>query len=92
MLAGVNLAGRIADKLSAASIIGKSVTEDAQSYGPGVNETRRVRCIITAIKDKIKLDAQRYHDFREILVSIGPDAETALHYMPEKGKPLFNYY
>ena len=87
-LATVRLAGRVADKLSAAGIIGQSVTELAHNYGPGITETSRVRDIITALKDKIQLDARRYHDIRTVLLSLGADADTALHYMPEKGKVI----
>ena len=88
-LANVMLAGRIADKLSAAGVIGKSVTELAHNYGPCITETSRVRDIITALKDKIQLDARMYHAFRDILLSLGPDTETALYYMPEKGKVIY---
>ena len=88
-LATVRLAGRVADKLSAAGIIGKSVTELAHNYGPGITETSRVRDIITVLKDKIQLDARRYHDFRKVLLSLDADADTALHYMPEKGGVIF---
>ena len=88
-LATIRLAGRVADKLSAAGIIGKSVFEFAHNYDPGITETSRVRDIVTALKDKIQLDARRYHDFRKILASLGADADTALCYMPEKGNAIF---
>ena len=87
-LATVKLAYRVANKLSAAGIVGKYVTELAQNYGPGITETTRVGHIITALQDKIQLDARRYHNFRKVLLSLGADADTALHYMPEKGKML----
>ena len=89
-LAHVKLAARVADKLSAASIIGKSVAELAYNYGPGITETSRVRDIITALKDTIQLDTRRYHNFRDILLSLGADAETALYYMPEKGEVIID--
>ena len=79
------LAARVASKLSAAGILGESVTEHVDNYGPGVTERSRLQHIITALKDKIQLDARRYHDFREILVSLGADTETALPYMPKEG-------
>ena len=85
-LANVNLAGRIADKLSAARIVGQSVCRGATTYGPGVTEVERIRPIVTALKDKIQQNAQAYHQFRGVLVSLGPDAETSLYYMPEKGR------
>ena len=85
-LANVNLAGRIADKLSAAHIIGQSIRHDATTYGPGVTEVHRIRPIIIALEDKIRQNAQTYHQFRGILLSLGADAETALYYMPEEGK------
>ena len=88
-LATVRLAGSVADKLNAVGIIGKSVTELAHNYGPGITETSRAREIIMALKDKIQLDAQNYHNFREVLLSLGADTETALHYMPEKGKAIY---
>ena len=83
------LAAKVAGKLNAAGIIGDAVTAHVYSHGPGITETSRLQHIITALKDKIQLDAQRYHDFRQILVSLGADADTALHYMPEKGKAIF---
>ena len=82
------LAARVASKLSAAGIIGESVTEHVHNYGPGITERSRLQHIITALKDMIKLDARRYHDFRDILVSLGIDADKALHYLPEKGKAI----
>ena len=85
-LANVKLAGRIADKLSAARIIGPSIRHDAINYGPGVTEVHRIRPIIIALEDKIQQNAQTYHQFRGILLSLGADAETALFYMPKKGK------
>ena len=88
MLANVRLAGRVADKLSAAGIIGKSVTELAHNYGIGITETSRVRHIITVLKDMIQLNPRRYHEFRDILLSLGADTETALHYMPKTGKVI----
>ena len=83
------LAARVASKLSAAGIIGESVTEHVHNYGPGITERSRLQHIITALKDKIQLDARRYHDFRDILVSLGADADTALPYMPKTGKAIF---
>ena len=85
-LANVNLAGTMADKLSAAGILGQSVTQHAYIHAPNVTEAGRVRPIIAALKDKIEQNAQIYHDFRGILQLLGSDADTALHYMPGKGK------
>ena len=88
-LANVRLADRVASKLSAAGIIGESVTEHVYNYGPGITERSRLQHIITALKDKIQLDARRYHEFRNVLLSLGPDTEAAIHYMPETGKVYF---
>ena len=84
-LANVPLAGRIADKLSAAGTIGEYVKQLAHIHAPGVTEVDRVRPIIAALKDKIQQDVQIYHHFRGILLSLGADADTALYYLPEKG-------
>ena len=91
-LATVKLAGTLADKLSAAGILGQSVTEQAGIYGPDVTETCRVRPIIAALKDKIEQNSQIYHDFRGILQSLGADADTALHCMPGKGKMVLAHW
>ena len=88
-LANVPLAGRIADKLSAAGIIGEYVNQLAHIHAPGVTEVDRARPIIAALKDKIQHDVQIYHSFRGILLSFGADSDTALHYLPEKGKIWF---
>ena len=84
-LANVPLAGRIADKLSAAGTIGEYVKRLAHIHAPGVTEVDRVRPIIAALKDKIQQDVQIYHHFRGVLLSLGADADTALYYLPEKG-------
>ena len=84
-LANVPLAGRIADKLSAAGTIGEYVKRLAHIHAPGVTEVDRVRPIIAALKDKIQQDVQIYHHFRGILLSLGADADTTLYYLPEKG-------
>ena len=88
----MKLAGRLADELNAAGILGQSVTEQAINFGPNVTETSRVRPIITALKDKIEHNAQIYHDFRGILQSLGADADTALHYMPKEGKLILAHW
>ena len=85
-LAHVKLARRVADKLNAARIIGENITELAYNAGPGVVESDRVRPMIDALKDQIQQNPGKYHEFRSILLSFGADAETALYYMPEKGK------
>ena len=85
-LAHVKLARRVADKLNADRIIGENVTDLAYNTGPGVVESDRVRPMIDALKDQIQLNHRRYHEFRDILLSLGPDAETALHFIPGKGK------
>ena len=97
-LANVPLAGRIADKLSAAGTIGEYVKRLAHIHAPGVTEVDRVRPIIAALKDKIQQDVQIYHHFRGVLLSLGADADTALYYLPEKGidgthsfTPMFVY-
>ena len=87
-LVNVKLAGRLADKLSAARMIGPTTTQRAYISGPDVTEAHRIRPIIIALKDKIQQNAQKYHQFRDILLSLGADTETALYCMPERGKPL----
>ena len=90
-LANVPLAARIADKLYAGGIIGNDVKQRACIHAPDVTEIDRVRPIITALKDKIWQNVQIYHRFRDILESSFPsDAETALYYMPEKGKLIWS--
>ena len=90
-LANVSLAARIADKLYADGIIGNDVKQRAYIHAPDVTEIDRVRPIITALKDKIWQNVQIYHRFRDILESSFPsDAETALYYMPEKGKLIWS--
>ena len=85
-LATAQLAGSLADKLRAASIIGDRITKHAHNFGPGVLDDDRVRPMIDALKDQIQQNPGKYHEFRSILLSFGADAETALYYMPEKGK------
>ena len=69
-------------------MIGQTTTRRAYVAGPDVTEAHRIRPIIIALKDKIQQNAQKYHQFRDILLSLGADAETALYYMPERGKLL----
>ena len=89
-LSRVPLAGRIADKLSAAGTIGEYVKQLAYIHAPGVTEVDRIRPIIATLKDKIQQDVQIYHHFRGILLSLGADADTALHYLPEEGKVVYS--
>ena len=84
-LSSVPLAAVIADKLLAAGIIGHTVREHAHIHAVGVIEMDRLRPMFTALEGKIKQNVQYYHNFRGILLSLGADADTALHYMPEKG-------
>ncbi len=86
------VAAKIASKLNAAGIIGDSITKHVYNYGPWITERFRLQHIIAALKDKIHLDAQKYYYFRDVILSLGADADTALPFLPENDKSiLINY-
>ena len=85
-LATAQLAGSLADKLRAASLIGDHIAKYAHHYAPRVLEEDRIRPMIDVLINQIEQNPGKYHEFRTHLLSFGADAETAIYYMPEKGK------
>ena len=82
-LAKFQIARKLADQLQDDGVIGDSTRDLAYVTGPDVTERMRVRPIIDAMKEKIKLKKAYYCQFRTALQAVlGADADAIETYVP----------
>ena len=76
---------RIVAELYAKEIVGRTVRDAAEIYGPQVTERRRVQPVLDAIIARIKGDKDMYYRVRDVLLSdtIRVDAPELAQYLPE---------
>ena len=84
-LANFKISRQLADQLQNSAVIGDAVRDQAYVAGPDVTEHMRVIPIIDAMKEKIKLNKERYYQLRTAVRKVlGPDAEVVEPYLPAR--------
>ena len=75
---------RLANKLFAMEVIGKSVRDAADIHGPHVTEFMRVNPIMKAMLGSIELNSDRYQQFRDVLLApaVGVHLDIVNRYVP----------
>ena len=78
------IATRLSNELLARNVIGKAVRDAADIRGPHVTEIMRVMPILTAMLAKIDLNAQKYYDLRDAMLSpnVGVDPDVVNTFLP----------